>query len=150
MILNLNNLLGQLQRMLSDPDALIWPADQLTDLIRVGLEELQTLSQLKLAVEGLDGAVSTLLEKGMYGYLLRSTLCRAVETRLLNRMETFHPDSLPGSFSPAWLEQEKTELRCQFESLRLISLQGSADAPYALWEEEENPPFLLTQGQGGQ
>ena len=111
MILNLNNLLAQIQRMIFDPDALVWSVEQITDFIRLGLEDLQTISPVKCSLEGLDDAQTTSLESGMLAYLVRSIIARAYETRLLNRSETFHPDAQNGSTNRIWLDAEKEQLR---------------------------------------
>ncbi|PKN85378.1 MAG: hypothetical protein CVU46_11245 [Chloroflexi bacterium HGW-Chloroflexi-8] len=147
MILNLNNLLAQIQRMIYDPDALVWSTEQITDFIRLGLEDLQTISTTKCSLEGLDDAQTTSLESGMLAYLLRSSIARAYETRLLNRSETFHPDSQNGNSIRLWLDAEKEQLRQIFEKLRLTFLQHSPDVPYQTWEEAPQATEFFVEGE---
>jgi len=148
MILNLNNLLAQIQRMLFDPDALVWSVEQITDFVRLGLEDLQTVSPTKCSLEGLDEAQTTSLESGMLAYLVRSIIARAYEIRLLNRSETFHPDSQNGSINRIWLDAEKEQLRQILEKMRLIFLQRSPDVPYQTWEEASQVTEFFVEGKG--
>lgn len=132
MILTLNNLISQIQRLLFDTDGLVWSMDQLTDFIRQCLEELQTISPVKLSLEGLDEALTTVLETGMAVLLTRMAVARAVEMRLLNRTETFHPDPLHGNFNQGWLEMEKESLQQAFEVQRRSFLQRSLLPPFPI------------------
>ena len=147
MILNLNNLLAQIQRMIFDPDALVWSVEQITDFIRLGLEDLQTISPVKCSLEGLDDAQTTSLESGMLAYLVRSIIARAYETRLLNRSETFHPDAQNGNTNRIWLDAEKEQLRQILEKLRLTFLQRSLEVPYQTWEEAPQATEFFVEGE---
>jgi len=130
MILNLNNLISQIQGLLFDPNGLIWSLEQLTETIRLGLQELQTISTLKLSLEGLDGEETTALEPAVSVLLVRMVVVQAVEMRWLDRTETFHPDQQHGNLNLGWLENEKEFLQKEFENVRKSSLQRSLLPPY--------------------
>jgi hypothetical protein len=130
MILNLNNLISQVRGLLFDPDGLIWSLEQLTDFIRLGLQELQTIATLKLTLEGLDGEETTALEPAVTVLLVRMVVVRAVEMRWLDRTETFHPDPQHSNFNLGWLEHEKELIQKDFENLRKSTLQRSLLPPY--------------------
>jgi hypothetical protein len=130
MILNLNNLLSQLRGLLFDPDGLIWSLEQLTDYIRLGLQELQTIATFKLSLEGLDGEETTSLESSVYVLLVHKVVVQAVEMHWLDRTETFHPDQQQGNFNLGWLETEKDFIQKEFENLRKSYLQRSLLPPF--------------------
>ena len=130
MILNLNNLISQIQGLLFDQNGLIWSIEQLTETIRLSLQELQTISSFKLALEGLDGEETTSLEPAIYVLLVRKVVVQAVEMRWLDRTETFHPDQQHGNFNLGWLEKEKEFLQKEFEILRKSFLQRSLLPPF--------------------
>lgn len=130
MILNLNNLISQVRGLLFDPDGMIWSLEQLTDYIRLALQELQTIATLKLALEGLDGEETTALEPVVTVLLVRMVVVRAVEMRWLDRTETFHPDPQHGNFNLGWLEHEKELIQKDFENLRKSYLQRSLLPPF--------------------
>lgn len=130
MILNLNNLISQVRRLLFDPDGMIWSTEQLTDFIRLALQELQTIATLKLTLEGLDAEETTTLEPAVTVLLVRMILFRAVEMRWLERSEIFHPDPQHGDFNRAWLEYEKNLIQTDFNNLRTYYLQRSTLPPF--------------------
>lgn len=130
MILNLNNLISQVQGLLFDPNGLIWSLEQLTETIRLGLQELQTIATFKLTLEGLDGEETTSLEPAVTTLLVHMVIVQAVEMRWLDRTETFHPDQQHGNFNLGWLQNEKELLQKELENLRKSFLQRSLLPPF--------------------
>lgn len=132
--MNLLECRSRLRERLNDPEGNLWADPVLDEQIRAALAELQQVCPLELALAGLDGAETNVLD-GMETLLLRRAACLALRQRLLVRSEVYHPDPPEKGSWQDLLTQEEAAVHLLLEQRRRWYLQRSDQLPYALWPE---------------
>lgn len=129
MIINLNSLRIAVQTYLMDPDGLVWSTEALDQAIRLALDDLQKICPLKLTIEGLDDAVTTVLGENMYGLLVRGSAIFALDMRIVDRADQYEL-SQTGLDMSGWVQKLKSDYWSDVEKERRFYLNSSADVPY--------------------
>jgi hypothetical protein len=112
-----------------DVGGLIWSDLAIDEAIRLVLRDLQLISPITLTIEGLDGALVTLLEMGMDGLVVRGAAVYALEMRSIDSLDAFEL-SQTGLDTSNLVDRMKKEYLIDVEKMRVKQFQVSSGIPY--------------------
>lgn len=126
---SLEEIRERVKLFLMDVAGLIWDNTTLDEAIRQALRDLQEVTPITLSLEGLDGALVTVLEMGMDGLLVRGAAVYALEMRMIDRADTFELNQT-GLDMVNLVEKIKTQYLVDVQKIRTKQFQMSASVPY--------------------
>jgi len=129
MIPTLDELRVRIRAYLMDIAGLIWDDGVLDEAIRLALADLQRVTPITLTIEGLDGALVTVLEMGMDGLLVRGGAVYAMEARSVDRWDSYEIESTVSDVGKL-LERIKKQYLIDIEKVRIKQFQVSSGVPY--------------------
>jgi len=128
----------RIKLFLSDVGGLLWSSGALDEAIRQALRDLQQVSPITLTIEGLDGALATVLEMGMDGLVVRGAAVYALEMRSIDRLDAFEL-SQTGIDVSNLIEKMKKQYLVD-ENIRLKQFQVSTGVPYFQLPDSADTP----------
>lgn len=125
----LEELRVRIRTYLMDVAGLVWDDGVLDESIRLVVGDLQRISPITLTIEGLDGALVTVLEMGMDGLIARGGAVYAMESREVDRWDSYEIDQTVSDVGKL-VEQVKKQYLIDVEELRRKQFQVSSGVPY--------------------
>lgn len=139
--MDLITCIQRVETLLSDNTNLIWTDADLTEAVRLALDEVSLSMGQKLTLSGLDGAVAASLPDLLEGMLVVGAAGYAAVARAVERAEQFELAN-EGGLLHTWAEERLRDFRAllsRWEAVhRTSSLFTQAVAnPWGVWTEEE-------------
>jgi hypothetical protein len=126
---SLEEIRERVKLFLMDVGGLIWDNPTLDESIRQAMRDLQVVTPITLTLEGLDGALVTMLEMGMDGLIVRGAAVYALEMRMIDRADTFELNQTGLDMSNL-VEKIKTQYLIDVQKIRTRQFQMSPSVPY--------------------
>lgn len=126
---SLEEIRERVKLILMDVAGLIWDETTLDEAIRQALRDLQEVTPITLTLEGLDGALATVLEMGMDGLIVRGASAYALEMRMIDRADTYELNQT-GLDMVNLVEKIKSQYLVDVQKIRTRQFQMSASVPY--------------------
>ena len=114
---------------LMDIDGLIWEDRAIDEALRQSLNDLQLVTPIQLSIEGLDGALVTVLEMGMEGLIVRGAACYALQFRIIDRADSYELGQSRLDVGEL-VEKMRTQYLIDVQHIRSKQFQMSASVPY--------------------
>lgn len=125
----LDELRVRIRGYLMDITGLVWDDGVLDEAIRLALADLQRVTPITLTIEGLDGALVTVLEMGMDGLLVRGGAVYAMESRSVDRWDSYEIEPTVSDIGNL-VERIKKQYLIDVEKIRKKQFQVSSGVPY--------------------
>ena len=126
---SLEEIRERVKLFLMDVGGLVWDNTTLDEAIRQALRDMQEVTPITLTLEGLDGALLTVLEMGMDGLIVRGAAVYALEMRMIDRADTFELNQTGLDMSNL-VEKIKSQYLIDVQKIRTRQFQMSASVPY--------------------
>jgi len=126
---SLEEIRERVKLFLMDVAGLIWDNSTLDGAIRQALGDLQVVTPISLTLEGLDGAVATVLEMGMDGLIVRGAVVYALQMRMIDRADSYELNQT-GLDMVNLVEKIKSQYLSDVQKIRTRQFQMSASVPY--------------------
>lgn len=126
---SLTEIRTRIKNYLMDVGGLVWPDSAIDESVRLALRDLQEVTPITLTIEGLDGALVTILEMGMDSLVIRGAAVYALEMRSVDRMDAFELNQT-GIDAAHLIERLKKQYLIDIEKVRIKQFQVSSGVPY--------------------
>jgi len=126
---SLTEIRTRIKNYLMDVGGLVWPDTAIDEGVRLALRDLQGVTPITLSIEGLDGALVTVLEMGMDSLVVRGAAIYALEMRSVDRMDAFELNQT-GIDAAHLIESLKKQYLIEIEKVRIKQFQVSSGVPY--------------------
>lgn len=126
---SLTDLRSRIKNYLMDVGGLVWPDTALDEAIKQSLRDLQEVTPITLTIEGLGGALVTVLEAGMDALIVRGGSIYALEMRSIDRLDAYELNQT-GIDVGNLIDRMKKQYMIDVEKFRLKQFQVSSGVPY--------------------